>query len=336
AGYELVTVWQVRAPIDQVWDAIYHSERWPEWWPGVVGVRSLQPPDEQGLGGLTRYVWKSALPYSLIIDTSATRIERPHTVDGRSTGELEGEGRWRLSEADGITTVRYEWDVVTTKAWMNLLAPLLRPAFQWNHDVVMRQGGDGLRRLLETPAPRQAAFDADRLAYLETAIWRAYYDRRWFRVLGLTLQLVHEQFGLSWPRAIQASYYTTRAAVAWAPADHNVERVRHYLRHFYRTVRRADADHIGDRELDYWILHRDLSGRPQSRKEPLERSLADLHAALFGLPREATAESGVARARAADAVDETTSGRAQDVAGDWARVERHLRDCYRSISRQLE
>jgi len=156
------------------------------------------------------------------------------------------------------------------------------------------------------------------------------------RVLGLTLQLVHEQFGLSWPRAIQASYYTTRAAVAWAPADHNVERVRHYLRHFYRTVRRADADHIGDRELDYWILHRDLSGRPQSRKEPLERSLADLHAALFGLPREATAESGVARARAADAVDETTSGRAQDVAGDWARVERHLRDCYRSISRQLE
>ncbi|MCA1656715.1 MAG: polyketide cyclase, partial [Actinobacteria bacterium] len=25
-----------------------------------------------------------------------------------------------------------------------LLAPLARPVFRWNHDVVMRQGGEGL------------------------------------------------------------------------------------------------------------------------------------------------------------------------------------------------
>ncbi|MFI5265754.1 MAG: SRPBCC family protein [Chloroflexota bacterium] len=344
ARYELVTVWQVRAPIDEAWEAIYHSERWPEWWTGVVAVRTLESPDEQGLGGLTRYVWKSALPYTLTIDTCATRIDRPYAMDGRSTGELEGEGRWRLNEANGVTTVRYEWDIVTTKAWMNLLAPVLRRAFQWNHDVIMRQGGEGLRQLLERGADSsldarndkgRAGFDADRLAYLETAIWRVYYERRWVSVLWLTLQLVHEQFGLSWPRAIQAAYYTTRAAIAWAPANHKVERVRTYLRRFYRLVHRADAEHVGDLELDYWILHRDLSGQPGSRKELLERSLADLHAALFGLQREATAESGVARARAADVVDEITSRRSRDVPGDWARVEQHLRDCYRGIAQQL-
>jgi hypothetical protein len=27
---------------------------------------------------------------------------------------------------------------------MNLLGPLARPAFSWNHDLVMRQGGHGL------------------------------------------------------------------------------------------------------------------------------------------------------------------------------------------------
>ena len=27
-------------------------------------------------------------------------------------------------------------------------APLLRPVFAWNHDIVMRQGGEGLARLL--------------------------------------------------------------------------------------------------------------------------------------------------------------------------------------------
>ena len=31
---------------------------------------------------------------------------------------------------------------------MNLLAPLARPAFNWNHDVTMRWGAEGLARLL--------------------------------------------------------------------------------------------------------------------------------------------------------------------------------------------
>jgi len=31
---------------------------------------------------------------------------------------------------------------------MNMLGPLPRPAFAWNHDLVMRQGGVGLARKL--------------------------------------------------------------------------------------------------------------------------------------------------------------------------------------------
>jgi hypothetical protein len=31
---------------------------------------------------------------------------------------------------------------------MNLLAPLARPIFRWNHDVVMDWGADGLARRL--------------------------------------------------------------------------------------------------------------------------------------------------------------------------------------------
>jgi hypothetical protein len=27
---------------------------------------------------------------------------------------------------------------------MNIFGPLARPAFAWNHDIVMRQGGEGL------------------------------------------------------------------------------------------------------------------------------------------------------------------------------------------------
>jgi hypothetical protein len=31
---------------------------------------------------------------------------------------------------------------------MNLLSPVARPVFRWNHDYVMRTGGEGLARLL--------------------------------------------------------------------------------------------------------------------------------------------------------------------------------------------
>ena len=47
-----------------------------------------------------------------------------------------------------VTAVLYEWEVSTTRAWMNLLSPLMRPAFEWNHDWVMARGGEGLARLL--------------------------------------------------------------------------------------------------------------------------------------------------------------------------------------------
>jgi hypothetical protein len=65
---------------------------------------------------------------------------------GRATGELTGTGRWRLFEQDGLTAILYEWNVATSKRWMTLLAPVLRPVFAWNHDVVMRWGGEGLAR----------------------------------------------------------------------------------------------------------------------------------------------------------------------------------------------
>jgi hypothetical protein len=34
---------------------------------------------------------------------------------------------------------------------MNVLGPVARPAFAWNHDLVMRQGGLGLAAKLGAP-----------------------------------------------------------------------------------------------------------------------------------------------------------------------------------------
>jgi hypothetical protein len=148
AEYRFLTTWLLEAERDRVWDVIHDQESWPSWWRGVVDVVELTPGDENKVGSRARMTWKSFLPYELIFETQTKRVERPHLMEGEVDGELAGIGRWRLYEQDGTTAAVYEWNVRTTRSWMNLLAPIARPVFAWNHDWVMGNGGEGLARLL--------------------------------------------------------------------------------------------------------------------------------------------------------------------------------------------
>lgn len=47
-------------------------------------------------------------------------------------------------------TLTVDMKTVHAKPWMNWLAPLARPIFEWNHNVLMRWGEKGLKRLLES------------------------------------------------------------------------------------------------------------------------------------------------------------------------------------------
>jgi uncharacterized protein YndB with AHSA1/START domain len=146
--YRFLTTWLLECERRRVWDAIYDSAAWPRWWRGVERVVETVPGDEDGVGQVARYTWKSKLPYELEFEMRTTRVEPPRLLEGEASGELEGSGRWRLFEQDGVTAVVYEWNVATTRPWMNVLAPLARPAFAWNHDWVMRNGGRGIAALL--------------------------------------------------------------------------------------------------------------------------------------------------------------------------------------------
>lgn len=148
AGYSFVTTWEVAAPVLEAWEAIAHPLEWPRWWKGVVSVSELEKGDAEGRGALHRYTWKSALPYRLAFDMRVTTVEKPLRLAGEASGELEGEGVWTFEPQGDRTTVRYQWDIRTTRPWMNALAPLLRRAFEWNHDWVMRSGATGLGQLL--------------------------------------------------------------------------------------------------------------------------------------------------------------------------------------------
>jgi hypothetical protein len=96
-----------------------------------------------------RIAWRSRIPYELEFEFIVRELDEPRSMSGEAAGELTGTGQWRLFEQDGVTAVTYEWNVHTTKTWMNMLAPFAKPIFEYNHNVVMRWGGEGLARHLD-------------------------------------------------------------------------------------------------------------------------------------------------------------------------------------------
>ena len=133
------------------WGVLQDPLRWPEWWRGVERVSELDGGDGRRVGSRYRIAWRSRVPYELEFDFLVRRVDEPCCMEGDAIGDLQGTGSWRLFEQGRVTAVVYDWDVTTSKRWMNLLAPVARPVFEYNHDVVMRWGGEGLARRLGVP-----------------------------------------------------------------------------------------------------------------------------------------------------------------------------------------
>ncbi len=150
SDYEFLTTWRIDAPLDRVWTAIEDADTWPQWWKGVLSVVKLEAGDENGVGSIRRTTWKSLLPYTLEFDSEVIRVERERYIEARAFGELDGVGIWHfMPDGDSQTRVDYDWRVKTTKPWMNTLAPIARPFFRWNHNVIMKWGEKGLNRRLK-------------------------------------------------------------------------------------------------------------------------------------------------------------------------------------------
>jgi uncharacterized protein YndB with AHSA1/START domain len=146
--YRFLTTWLLETSPEHAWEAIEDVCQWPTWWRGVERVEVLDPGDGDGVGSRNRVTWRSRVPYSLTFDFTPTRVVRPHLMRGTAAGDLQGTGCWRLFEDNGVTAVVYDWNVATTKLWMNAIGPLAHPVFSWNHDVVMRWGGEGVAKRL--------------------------------------------------------------------------------------------------------------------------------------------------------------------------------------------
>jgi hypothetical protein len=147
--FSFISVWNFEgALLEPVWNALSAIEDWPSWWTGVEQVEVLDRGGPDRVGFRSLQTWKSKLPYRLRFQGRIDRVEPMRRIEISSEGELQGTGLMRFAHSGTSTVFQYDWNVATTKAWMNLVAPLAKRLFSWNHGIIMDWGAAGLARKL--------------------------------------------------------------------------------------------------------------------------------------------------------------------------------------------
>lgn len=154
--FDLVSIWHLDAPVDQVWRELTDARRWPDWWSFVENVEQIESGEPDGLHSLWRHAWRTLLPYRLDFLLRIVRIEAPRLLEAQVSGDLAGLGRCCLEATQTGTILRFDWRVRACKPWMRWLAPWARPLFLWNHKKVMQSGERQLRARLSVPKTSSA------------------------------------------------------------------------------------------------------------------------------------------------------------------------------------
>jgi hypothetical protein len=184
-----------------------------------------------------------------------------------------------------------------------------------------------------------ADFDPDRLADLETAMWKAYYRRQPARLFGYLIQGLHEQAHVSWPRALAAAFFLTKGAAAFARATGDYDRFAPDIARGYRLLglpRHVDAVEVARRELRWWVVRREIG---LAAGAAAGEAITRLYAALYDVPETRVATAGRLRGEAAEVRDRGGSADPDGHRGRgsayWPEVGRVLRASYRELHRAL-
>jgi hypothetical protein len=182
-------------------------------------------------------------------------------------------------------------------------------------------------------------FDPDRLAVLETRMWKAYYRRQPARLFVTLIDALRAQARVSWPRALAASLLLTRAAAGFARATGDYGRFAPDIGRAYRLLGlpgHVDAEAVARHELRWWVVRREIG---LAAGAAAGESITDLYAALYDVPHERVAEAGRLRGLAAEVRDRGATDDPDGPRGPgsayWPEVARLLRASYRSLKAGL-
>jgi len=140
--YRFRSSWEVEAEPADVYRALDGMDEYPQWWHEVRAVERLAE-------NKYRIRVRSLLPYDLIfIGTEWERDPEAGILSIRMEGDLEGFSRWTISPSGSTTTVTFDEEVTANKRLLRRLSLVGRPAFKWNHALMIRHCQSGLQACL--------------------------------------------------------------------------------------------------------------------------------------------------------------------------------------------
>lgn len=148
--YQFTTHWRFRGTCEEVSALLEDVARIPQWWPSVHhAVHVVREGGEHSLGKVVDVVTKGVLPYTLRWRYEVVEVHYPNGSRLIASGDLEGEGRWKIEQDGDSVNVTYDWDVRANHPCIRKYDFFMRPLFAANHNWTMRDGERGMRRELE-------------------------------------------------------------------------------------------------------------------------------------------------------------------------------------------
>lgn len=124
--YRFATVFTIDVEPQRIWDALILPGGWLADHPDIEHWTAKARGGADHLGdryGVDHHVGG---PVTLRYDLEVVQSRAPYRLTWRVTGDLAGTAAFELDELDGVTDLRFTWEVATTKRWMNVAAPLIR------------------------------------------------------------------------------------------------------------------------------------------------------------------------------------------------------------------
>lgn len=175
-------------------------------------------------------------------------------------------------------------------------------------------------------------FDYQKVAKLDTAMWRAYYNHQFIKLFLLLMQIMRTQLHLNWFTTTRLAYHSSRAAINYRrkKGHEDYPQVLRNLTKYYKILSRNSKAAFNYKEaarleLEWWDIHR----YPKKYKKSLETSLAESAAVIYGVKPVSLAD--YAKWRAEAMMIPNHEGDSQKIKPDWKKIERLLISSWRSL-----
>ncbi|HOP62545.1 MAG TPA: hypothetical protein PK906_04185 [Spirochaetota bacterium] len=133
-----------------LWEIMTDVESWPEKLKYFRKVSIVGIEKNLKIGTLIHCRVRGIIPYTFNFQTEIIKINQCRELEVKSSGDLNGKGRWTINRDENRTVSTFSWDVTTENFFLKTIEtlPFGRKLLSFSHNFIMNSGYRSLVRLL--------------------------------------------------------------------------------------------------------------------------------------------------------------------------------------------